>query len=119
MLMWGIGSIQARDSMRFVSMYAVCGTGVPFQVNVGNKYNLEAGLGDRCSARRGDFQSLPFEDAQFDAAYQIEATCHSPDKVSLLTIVSCNHVEQTLSAATLRLRAACNLGRFCNETKSR
>ena len=52
-------------------------------MNVGNKYNLEAGLGDRCSARRGDFQTLPFDDAQFDAAYQIEATCHSPDKVRL------------------------------------
>lgn len=54
------------------------------QVNVGNKYNREAGLADSCSSRQGDFQSLPFEDAQFDAAYQIEATCHSPNKVRLL-----------------------------------
>lgn len=51
---------------------------------MGNKYNSEAGLADRCSARRGDFQTLPFEDAQYDAAYQIEATCHSPDRVSWL-----------------------------------
>lgn len=51
------------------------------QVNVGNKYNSEAGLSDSCVSRQGDFQSLPFEDGEFDAAYQIEATCHSPDKV--------------------------------------
>lgn len=58
------------------------------QVNVGNKYNSDAGLAERCSARQGDFQTLPFEDAQFDAAYQIEATCHSPDKVRLCFFVS-------------------------------
>lgn len=55
------------------------------QVNVGNKYNREAGLSESCSSRQGDFQSLPFEDAEFDAAYQIEATCHSPDKVESCT----------------------------------
>eukprot|EP00904_Undaria_pinnatifida_P010566 jgi/Undpi1/663/HiC_scaffold_10.g04127.m1 len=73
--------------MRNISVFGDCEVqGITinqYQVNVGNKYNLEAGLGDRCSARRGDFQSLPFEDAQFDAAYQIEATCHSPDKVQV------------------------------------
>ena len=52
------------------------------QVNVGNKYNRDAGLSDSCLSRQGDFQSLPFEDGEFDAAYQIEATCHSPDKVT-------------------------------------
>lgn len=51
------------------------------QVNVGNKYNRDAGLADSCVSRQGDFQTLPFEDAEFDAAYQIEATCHSPNKV--------------------------------------
>lgn len=57
------------------------------QVNVGNKYNREAGLSDSCSSRQGDFQSLPFEDAEFDAAYQIEATCHSPDKVTTVQVM--------------------------------
>lgn len=54
----------------------------PTKVNVGNKYNRDAGLSDSCLSRQGDFQSLPFEDAEFDAAYQIEATCHSPNKVN-------------------------------------
>lgn len=32
---------------------------------------------------KGDFQKLPipFESATFDCAYEIEATCHSPDRV--------------------------------------
>lgn len=54
---------------------------------MGNKYNREAGLSDSCSSRQGDFQSLPFEDAEFDAAYQIEATCHSPDKVTTVQVM--------------------------------
>lgn len=53
----------------------------PTKVNVGNKYNRDAGLSGSCLSRQGDFQTLPFEDAEFDAAYQIEATCHSPNKV--------------------------------------
>lgn len=76
------------------------------QVNVGNKYNSDAGLADRCSARRGDFQSLPFEDAQFDAAYQIEATCHSPDKVWLahLSIRRCCGCEAARGAKFKRVQ---------------
>lgn len=56
------------------------------QVNVGNKYNREARLSDSCSSRQGDFQNLPFEDGEFDAAYEIEATCHSPDKVRAVPV---------------------------------
>ena len=96
--MWGICRIQAWGSIYVVSVAPCAVRACLLQVNVGNKYNLEAGLGDRCSARRGDFQTLPFEDAQFDAAYQIEATCHSPDKVRLAylpgTALSHAHVER-------------------------
>lgn len=52
-----------------------------YQVNCGNRYNQEFGLADRCHSNQGDFQNLPWEEASFDAAYQIEATCHSPDRV--------------------------------------
>ncbi|CAM9177007.1 unnamed protein product [Ectocarpus sp. 6 AP-2014] len=73
--------------MRNIAVFGDCAVqGITinqYQVNVGNKYNREAGLSDSCSSRQGDFQSLPFEDAEFDAAYQIEATCHSPDKVQV------------------------------------
>ena len=68
-----------------------------YQTRVGNKYAEQMGLGDLCHITRGDFQNLPgFKDGKlwegidyggadwtgkFDAAYEIEATCHSPDKV--------------------------------------
>jgi len=52
-----------------------------YQVNVGNRYNEQFGLGDRCRSHQGDFQNLPWAENTFDASYQIEATCHSPDRV--------------------------------------
>jgi sterol 24-C-methyltransferase len=52
-----------------------------YQVNIGNKYNQNAGLADRCKSVRGDFQNLPWSEGEFDCAYEIEATCHSPDRV--------------------------------------
>ncbi|WIA20814.1 hypothetical protein OEZ86_004745 [Tetradesmus obliquus] len=30
---------------------------------------------------KADFMKMPFEDASFDAVYQIDATCHAPDQV--------------------------------------
>ncbi|KAG5176250.1 sterol methyltransferase [Tribonema minus] len=59
-----------------------------YQVNVGNKYNERKGLADLCKLIQGDFQKQPFEDATFDAAYAIEATCHSPDKVQCFSEVA-------------------------------
>lgn len=52
-----------------------------YQVNAGTKYNKQKGLENKCSLIRGDFQNLPWKDGEFDAAYQIEATCHSPNRV--------------------------------------
>lgn len=80
--------------MSFSTSYIYAALALYPQVNVGNKYNRDAGLSDSCVSRQGDFQSLPFEDGEFDAAYQIEATCHSPDKVmtSSLCIVYRVHV---------------------------
>mmetsp|Transcript_8358 Transcript_8358/g.25947 ORF Transcript_8358/g.25947 Transcript_8358/m.25947 type:complete len:412 (-) Transcript_8358:1198-2433(-) len=67
-----------------------------YQVRVGNKYHEEVGVGELCHTTRGDFQNLPgFQNGtlwegidygdedwtgKFDVAYEIEATCHSPDK---------------------------------------
>jgi sterol 24-C-methyltransferase len=54
-----------------------------YQVKVGNKYCVQKGLDSQARSMQGDFQDLPkmFEHGTFDAAYQIEATCHSPNKV--------------------------------------
>jgi sterol 24-C-methyltransferase len=52
-----------------------------YQVNIGNKYNENNGLAHLCKLTQGDFQALPWADEHFDAAYEIEATCHSPDRV--------------------------------------
>eukprot|EP00986_Skeletonema_menzelii_P000774 scaffold220_cov135-Skeletonema_menzelii.AAC.3 len=53
-----------------------------YQVRVGNQYCALKGIDDKCRLTQGDFQKLPekFEAGTFDAAYAIEATCHSPDR---------------------------------------
>ncbi|KAL7468905.1 hypothetical protein ACHAXS_009149 [Conticribra weissflogii] len=53
-----------------------------YQVNVANQYCEQKGISDKCRAIQGDFQHLTetFEAESFDAAYAIEATCHSPDR---------------------------------------
>lgn len=52
-----------------------------YQVNIGNKYNERMGLAHLCKLVQGDFQELPWPDQYFDHAYEVEATCHSPDRV--------------------------------------
>jgi sterol 24-C-methyltransferase len=52
-----------------------------YQVKIGNKYNESNGLAHLCHLNQGDFQNLPFPDNHFDRAFEIEATCHSPDRV--------------------------------------
>jgi len=52
-----------------------------YQVKIGNKYNEANGLSHICKSVQGDFQHLPWPADYFDAAYEIEATCHSPDRV--------------------------------------
>ena len=42
----------------------------------------QLGVESICEAIEGNFLSMPFPDATFDAAYAIEATCHA-DKVRL------------------------------------
>lgn len=56
-----------------------------YQVKIGNKYNEANGLAHLCKLNQGDFQTLPWPDNYFDGAYEIEATCHSPDRVVTFT----------------------------------
>lgn len=53
-----------------------------YQVSVGNQYCAQKGIDQKCRLIQGDFQRLSekFEAGTFDAAYAIEATCHSPDR---------------------------------------
>jgi sterol 24-C-methyltransferase len=59
-----------------------------YQVKIGNKYNAAHGLATRCKANQGDFQNLPWPEKHFDVVYQIEATCHSPDRVQTFSGVN-------------------------------
>ena len=43
-------------------------------------YNKEAGLQHQTEILQGDFMQIPAPEASFDAAFQIEATPHAPDK---------------------------------------
>jgi sterol 24-C-methyltransferase len=56
-----------------------------YQVDRGNELcNLDPQLGTaKCRSVQGDFMEMPFEDAVYDAAYAIEATCHAPDRVGV------------------------------------
>ena len=75
-----------------------------YQVKVGNKYHAQQGVADIAHTTRGDFQNLPgFTNGElwegidygdmdwtgkFDVAYEIEATCHSPDKTRCFSEVA-------------------------------
>eukprot|EP00188_Purpureofilum_apyrenoidigerum_P001010 Plantae.Rhodophyta-Purpureofilum_apyrenoidigerum.ctg15163.p2 GENE.Plantae.Rhodophyta-Purpureofilum_apyrenoidigerum.ctg15163~~Plantae.Rhodophyta-Purpureofilum_apyrenoidigerum.ctg15163.p2 ORF type:complete len:355 (+),score=61.39 Plantae.Rhodophyta-Purpureofilum_apyrenoidigerum.ctg15163:143-1207(+) len=54
-----------------------------YQVFRANKLSEEAGLGDQCEAKVGDFTRLEFNKNAFDGVYAIEATCHTNDKCSV------------------------------------
>ncbi len=53
-----------------------------YQVRVGNQYCAQKGIDHKCRSIQSDFQKLSetFEPETFDAAYAVEATCHSPDR---------------------------------------
>lgn len=51
-----------------------------YQVKRSEILNARYGLSHLCSTKKGDFMKLPFAPGTFDCVYQIEATCHAPDK---------------------------------------
>jgi sterol 24-C-methyltransferase len=53
-----------------------------YQVKIGNTYNTNTDLTHLCHITQGDFQNLQFPDNTFDGAYEIEATCHSPNRIA-------------------------------------
>jgi sterol 24-C-methyltransferase len=53
-----------------------------YQIKVGTKHNERDSLTHLCGFMKADFMKLPVPDNTFDHAYEIEATCHAPDKVA-------------------------------------
>ena len=51
-----------------------------FQLGKCEDYNKAAGLQHQTEILQGDFMKIPAPEASFDAAFQIEATPHAPDK---------------------------------------
>jgi len=55
-----------------------------YQVGRARRLAKISGLDEnQVSFAKGDFLHIPFEDASFDCAYQIEASCHAPERVEL------------------------------------
>lgn len=61
-----------------------------YQVKVGNQYCEQKGIADKCRIVQGDFQKLDetLPQNNFDVAFAIEATCHSPDRVTCFSGVN-------------------------------
>jgi len=77
----GVGG-PARNIARLSGSNIVGITINQYQVDRGNLLNAQQGLSELVHLVQGDFMKLPFEDSSFDAAYQIEATAHAPDKAA-------------------------------------
>ena len=77
----GIGG-PARNITRFSGARIEGVNNNDYQLAKMDRYNRAAGLDGLCSGFKGDFMALEVEDAVYDAAYEIEATCHAPDKVT-------------------------------------
>ena len=59
-----------------------------YQIERGRAHTRKAGLERQCEFVKGDFLKMPFEDASFDAAFAIEATCHAPERVAVFSEVA-------------------------------
>lgn len=53
-----------------------------YQLDRSRRHTREARLESLIDHCKGDFMALPFADGCFDAAYEVEATCHAPDKAA-------------------------------------
>lgn len=51
-----------------------------YQLGKCEAYNRASGLNNQTELLQGDFMQIPAPEASYDAAYQIEATPHAPDK---------------------------------------
>ena len=59
-----------------------------YQLEKVASHNREAGLSHLCSGFKGDFMRLGVASDTYDAAYQIEATCHAPDKAGAFSEIA-------------------------------
>lgn len=80
----GVGG-PMRNIARLVDVDIVGFNNNAYQIEKGEEHDRAAGLSDRLSYVKGDFMKLPFDDGSFDGAYQIEATCHAPDRVGVFS----------------------------------
>jgi len=76
----GVGG-PLREIGRFSGAKVIGINNNDYQIKKANENILRAGLSGQCSFVKADFMKLPFPDNSVDAAYQIEATCHAPDRV--------------------------------------
>ena len=83
----GVGG-PMRHISRFAGVDVVGVNNNAYQVERARQLNQRAGLTGRCQVVKADFMALPQEPESFDAAYQIEATCHAPDRVGVFSEVA-------------------------------
>jgi len=77
----GVGG-PARNIARFSGAKVIGVNNNEYQLKLARKHSQEQGIPvELVDYKKTDFMRLPFDDNQFDAAYQIEATCHAPDLV--------------------------------------
>lgn len=76
----GVGGPQRALAKRFGA--SIVGLNISeYQLGKCAAYNRQAGLDPLCTVMHGDFMNIPADDRSFDAAYQVEAIPHAPDKV--------------------------------------
>jgi sterol 24-C-methyltransferase len=75
----GIGG-PMRNIARFSKAHVTGVNNNEFQLKRANKLNEYYRLTHLTSTVKADFMHLPFENNSYDAAYQLEAFCHAPDK---------------------------------------
>ncbi|KAG0086019.1 Delta(24)-sterol C-methyltransferase [Podila epicladia] len=72
----GVGG-PAREIGHFTGAHITGLNNNDYQISRAKRYAVAAGLDAKSSFVKGDFMSMPFDDATFDACYAIEATVHA------------------------------------------
>jgi len=78
----GIGG-PMRCIARFSGAHIVGLNNNDYQIERGKRLNTDQGLNHLTSFMKADFMHIPAEDNTYDAVYQVEATCHAPDKTGV------------------------------------
>lgn len=78
----GIGG-PLREIASFLDINLVGLNNNGYQIERGQILNQKAGLDKTCAYLKADFMDIPLPEDTFDGIYQIEATCHAPDKVGV------------------------------------